>query len=232
MDDLELMARPAPTVRRPLLGMTILVVEDSRFACEAVRLLALRSGARLRRADSLRAARRHLASYRPDVVVVDLGLPDGPGSDLIADLSGAPSRPTVILATSGQTTDMVANAALEAGADGFLAKPIDSLAAFQQAILAHVPIDLRPPGPRPVNGDRISPDRLALSEDFAFADRALAEGRPTDYVAAFLEGLARTGHDAVLLAEAQSLAAQTAEDIRPRLHALIAERIATTRRAI
>jgi hypothetical protein len=51
---------PAPTVNRSLLGLTVLVIEDSNFACEAMRLLCLRSGARIRRADSLRSARQHL----------------------------------------------------------------------------------------------------------------------------------------------------------------------------
>ena len=76
-DDLEsFVLTQSPTAERPLLGLTVLVVEDSRFACEAMRLLCLRSGARIRRADSLKSARRHLSVYRPSIVVVDLGLPD------------------------------------------------------------------------------------------------------------------------------------------------------------
>ncbi|MGB3556876.1 MAG: response regulator, partial [Jannaschia sp.] len=129
MDDLDLMARPAPTPQRPLLGTTLLLVEDSRFASEAVRLLALRSGARIRRADCMASAARHLGTYRPGVAIVDLGLPDGSGLTLIRQLAQAPHRPQVILATSGQSADEVEGAALEAGADGFMPQPIESLAA-------------------------------------------------------------------------------------------------------
>lgn len=56
----------APTGDRPLLGLTVLLIEDSRFACEAMRLLCVCFGARIRRADS--NARRHLRGYRPDAV--------------------------------------------------------------------------------------------------------------------------------------------------------------------
>jgi hypothetical protein len=48
------------TADRPRAGMTVLVVEDRRFACEARRLGCLRSGARIRRAASRKSARRHL----------------------------------------------------------------------------------------------------------------------------------------------------------------------------
>ena len=92
---------PAPTSRRPLLGLTVLVIEDSKYASDAMRLMCLRSGARIRRADSLRAARRHLKIYQPSVAIVDLGLPDGPGAELISELCVSCPRPEVILGTSG-----------------------------------------------------------------------------------------------------------------------------------
>ena len=60
--------RSAASFRRQcLFAVTILLVEDSRSASEAIRLYAAESGARVRRADSLHAASRHLAIYRPNV---------------------------------------------------------------------------------------------------------------------------------------------------------------------
>ncbi|MES2144049.1 MAG: response regulator [Pseudomonadota bacterium] len=105
----------------PLQGLTLLAVEDSRFAADALRLFAQRSGARLRRADSLTTARSHLGVYRPDAVLIDLGLPDGRGEDLIADLAQRPARPGLILGMSGDPT--ARDAAMGAGADAFVEKP-------------------------------------------------------------------------------------------------------------
>ena len=90
-----------PTREQPLAGITALLVEDSRCASEAMRLLALKSGARLRRADSLAAAHRHLSVYRPMLVIVDMGLPDGSGAELIGTLARAEPRVPVLLGTSG-----------------------------------------------------------------------------------------------------------------------------------
>lgn len=84
----------------PLMGLTILIVEDSRYASESLRLLSLRSGARIRRADCLSFARRHLQVYRPSVAIIDLGLPDRTSLDLVQDLAMASPRLPVILACS------------------------------------------------------------------------------------------------------------------------------------
>ena len=226
-DDLAdfLMTRP-PTAARPLLGLTVLVVEDSRFACEALRLLCLRSGARIRRADCLRSARRHLQVYRPTVAIVDLGLPDGSGSDLIRELAQARPRVPVLLGTSGYLENEAVS--LAAGAEGFLAKPIESLALFQEAILRHLPDEARPAGPRILPDERISPDPIALRDDLMMAASLLSghtesglqpgangpDDAALDYITGFLSGIARSAHDASLEAAAQALAKDRASGAR------------------
>ncbi|NNK79102.1 MAG: response regulator [Litoreibacter sp.] len=188
------------TAVRPLLGLTVLVVEDSRFASEALRLLCIRSGARIRRADSLGAAHRHLKVYRPAVVIVDLGLPDGSGIELIEEFAQQdPGQRPVLLACSGADGEGLEDAALAAGADDFLPKPIASVSVFQQAILAHLPADMQPSGPRVLSDDAVEPDTLALNEDLSHIDALLQSGADTlPYVAPFLQGLARLSGDEAL----------------------------------
>ncbi|MGL4311394.1 MAG: response regulator [Paracoccaceae bacterium] len=218
-----------PTADRPLLGMTILVVEDSRYACEALRLLCLRSGARIRRADCLRSARRHLQTYRPGVVIIDLGLPDGSGEDLIRELAQAVPRMPVILGTSGDPAG--ASLSLHAGADGFLPKPVESLMAFQRAILGCFAGDgtARQPVQR---AEPVVPDRIALRDDLTHVAEILAHSRdePTlGYAARFLRGLARSSHDRPLEEAAAALAgtARSAidEQARDRLTGMVNARL-------
>ncbi|MDP4031243.1 MAG: response regulator [Pseudorhodobacter sp.] len=193
---------------QPLLGLTLLVVEDSRFACDALRLLCQHSGARLRRAETLHAARAHLKVYRPDVVIIDLGLPDGRGEGLIRDLAMQKPRAPVILGSSGDPAGRAA--ALAAGAAGFLAKPIASLAAFQTAILHHLPD--RAAHQRPVAGAEVAAPRadpLALRDDLARAARLIAAGpspMQRRYLTGFVAGLARSSQDAALEKAATALA--------------------------
>ena len=198
---------PAPTAARPLLGLTILVVEDSRFACEAMRLLCLRSGARIRRADCLRSARRHLRVYRPSVAMIDLGLPDGSGLDLIHELTSNTPPAEAVLAMSAD--DHMQTPALSAGAHGFLAKPVSSLAEFQESILSLLPMDRRPPGPRVMVDEQVEPDQIAFQDDIAHVADVLedaGEARTLDYVAQFLGGVARSAQDKRLEEAAAALA--------------------------
>ncbi len=201
MDDIiaELRLRPRPTSDRPLMGLTVLVVEDSRYASEALRLLCLRSGARIRRADCLLSARRHLNVYRPSVAIVDLGLPDGSGAELVAEMNLTLPRVPIILGTSGADPDEAEATALAAGADGFLPKPLETLGAFQVAILAHLPPELRPGGLRSITSDRVKPDRTAFREDLVHAmDLLRLDPPPVPYLSRFLVGVARAVQDSGL----------------------------------
>lgn len=191
-----------PTAEHPLVGQTVLLVEDSRFASEAIRLLCLRTGARVRRADSLRSASRHLRSYSPSVVIVDIGLPDGSGLELIAELSAAAPRLSAIIALSG---DPAAEAqARTAGADAFLLKPLQSLAVFTERVLSVLPDTETPEGPRPVQKGEVDPDKSALRDDLERAARLLSEGGSEGemgYVSQFMSSVARlTGDDALEIA--------------------------------
>lgn len=203
--------QPLPTAIRPLLGLTVLVIEDSRFACEALRLLCLRSGARIRRADTLRAARRHLQVYRPSVAIIDVGLPDGSGADLISELVNATPRPDVILGTSGDFDSEAL--VIAAGADGYLSKPLVSLGVFQDTILSHLPVHRRPNGPRAVPNDIVQPDPIAYRDDMAHVADVLegaSDTRTLDYVAQFLGGVARCAQDKELARASDALAAKRA----------------------
>lgn len=199
-----------PVTRLPLAGLTVLAVEDSRFACDALRLMCQRSGARLRRAATLAEARAHLRTYRPDVVIIDLGLPDGRGEALIRDLTLLPVRRAVVLGCSGEPSGRAT--ALAAGAAGFLEKPIPGLLAFRAAILRHLPSH-RLPAPASEGDAAPAPDPLALRDDLSRAAALLAE-RPDAsqraYVSRFLRGLARHSADPVLERAAVALEAQEA----------------------
>ena len=188
----DLVMLQPPTADRPLLGTIILVVEDSRHACEALRLICQRSGARVRRAESLASAERHLRSYRPRVAVIDLGLPDGSGLELIAQLAHSDPRIDGIIATSGDET--LQDAALKAGADVFLPKPLSSISHFQQVVLDLSPSKMRPAHLNPPQNDEITPDPIALRDDLALASDLLRNA-PSDqtleYVASFLIGLSK-----------------------------------------
>ena len=194
LDD-YIMTRP-PTAARPLLGVTVLVVEDSRFASDALRLMCLRSGARIRRADSLDHARRHLRVYRPTCCIVDLGLPDGRGEELLTELSRTSPPIEVLIAISGDADRE--EAALAAGAHGFVAKPVPSLAAFQNLILSFLPPERQPRGPRPAEAGQVVPDPLALRDDLAAVADSLRNGTDMEYVTQFLSGVASSARDSAM----------------------------------
>lgn len=163
--------------RQCLFAVTILLVEDSRSASEAIRLYAAESGARVRRADTLHAASRHLAIYRPNVVMVDLGLPDGDGMALIRHLASASTPLASIVALSGRERMEWQGDAILAGAAACLEKPIESLRAFQECVLSVLPDSesRRRPDMRELALEGRASVLAALAEDLRRARGLLAE---------------------------------------------------------
>ncbi|MFV0411461.1 MAG: response regulator [Paracoccus sp. (in: a-proteobacteria)] len=222
---------------RPLSGLTVLLVEDSHFASEAMRLLCLKSGARIRRANCLRAAMRHLQTYRPAVVIVDMGLPDGNGADLIALIATLGHRAPAILAISGNP-DM-GDSARAAGADNFLAKPIESLAVFQLSILDALPPDRTRHALRALPNGIVSPDRAMLHDDLLHVAEILStdcDGQTIGYAARFLGGVARSAHDPALTEAAAALArdhaaGENVADQKEQINGLIQARLSAAGRA-
>lgn len=175
---------------RPLTrANTLLLVEDSRQASESIRLMFQGAVGRLRRVDSLASARRHLSLYLPDAALIDLGLPDGSGLDLISELAIHRPRIPLIIAISGQPE--LESAALAAGADRFLAKPFASITEFRTA-LAPMFFSQRDPMPYshglPVNPCALRDD-LYLALDL-LCGQAQADRR--SYGLQFTATLART----------------------------------------
>jgi CheY-like chemotaxis protein len=179
----------------------------------------------------VRSARRHLKVYRPTIAIIDIGLPDGNGIDLITELTSTMPRPEVVIGTSG---DDFENDVMAAGADGYLAKPLTSLAVFQECILSCLPIERRPNGLRALSDENVEPDPLAYQDDIAHVADVLEENnddRVLDYVAQFTSGVARSAHDDPLAQAAQALASQRAQgkaaaSETARLAGLIQERLA------
>jgi two-component system KDP operon response regulator KdpE len=99
----------------------ILVVEDETEIRRFVRLTLEAEGHEVFEAGGVQRGLIEAATRRPDLIVLDLGLPDGDGIDLIRDLRQWSSVPVVVLsARSGEATKI---AALDAGADDYLVKP-------------------------------------------------------------------------------------------------------------
>ena len=181
---------------RPLIGKTVLIVEDSRFICEAARLMCLHSGARLRRADSLAAARRHLNVYFPTIVIIDVSLPDGSGLQLTSELAGASPRISVILGTSGD--DLMHHQSLKAGADGFLAKPFENLSCFQSTILQLLPVEQKPKGPIVLQDAPVLPNLITFRDDLVQALISLKDylsSKEEGFIRSFLAGVCAASGD-------------------------------------
>ncbi|MEK6225760.1 MAG: response regulator transcription factor [Chloroflexota bacterium] len=119
-------------------GARILIADDEPAIRRAVQTNLARHGFQIDTAETGQEAIEHAASFRPDLVLLDLGLPDIDGLEVIRALRERGNTPIVVLSVRGQERDKVA--ALDLGADDYLTKPfgVDELLARVRVALRHV----------------------------------------------------------------------------------------------
>ena len=100
---------------------TVVVIEDEPQIRRFVRMALEAEGWQVHEADSARKGLTEAGTRKPDLLVLDLGLPDGDGLELIRDVRGWSSVPIIVLSARADEIDKIA--ALDAGADDYLTKP-------------------------------------------------------------------------------------------------------------
>ena len=104
--------------------LNVLIVDDSDDTVEMVSMLVRRRGHQVRGAQTAGAALELAAARAPDVVLLDLGLPDLSGLDLARRLRASGLTDALLVAVTGHSRESDRQAALEAGCDDFLSKPL------------------------------------------------------------------------------------------------------------
>jgi two-component system KDP operon response regulator KdpE len=117
---------------------TALLIEDEPQIRRFVRAALEAEGWQVHEAETVRRGLIEAGTRKPDLLVLDLGLPDGDGIELIRDVRGWSPVPIIVLSARADEADKVA--ALDAGADDYLTKPFGV-----GELLARVRANLRRP---------------------------------------------------------------------------------------
>lgn len=99
----------------------ILIVEDEKEIRRFVRHVLEAEGFRVAEAETLQRGLIEAGSRKPDLIILDLGLPDGDGGDFIRAIRSWSTLPIIVLSARVEEQDKVD--ALDAGADDYLCKP-------------------------------------------------------------------------------------------------------------
>jgi two-component system KDP operon response regulator KdpE len=106
------MAEPLPVA---------ILIEDERQIRRFVRTALEAEGWSVHEAETMRQGLSDARSRRPDLIILDLGLPDGDGVEFLRDLRGWSKVPVIVLSARVGEQDKIG--ALDAGADDYLTKP-------------------------------------------------------------------------------------------------------------
>ena len=114
---------------------TILIIEDEAHIARFIKTAMEQEGYQIFTADSSHRGLIEAATRRPDLLILDLGLPDGDGCDVIADIRTWSSLPILVLSARSDEQDKIK--ALNLGADDYLVKPF-SMGELVARVNAHM----------------------------------------------------------------------------------------------
>jgi two-component system KDP operon response regulator KdpE len=106
--------------RRPL----VLIVDDSAHVTEPLQILFAETGRRVAVAGSVAAAVRACEAERPDLMLLDVTLPDGDGLSVLALLAGRNAMPVLTVALTGHDDPLTVQRCRAAGCRDVLLKPV------------------------------------------------------------------------------------------------------------
>ncbi len=130
----------------------VVVIEDEPQIRRFVRSALEAEGWQVHEADTAKKGLTEAGTRKPDLLVLDLGLPDGDGLDVIRDVRGWSAVPIIVLSARSDEADKIA--ALDAGADDYLTKPFGV-----GELLARVRANLR--RPRAAAADGVTPEEAS-----------------------------------------------------------------------
>lgn len=102
----------------------VLIVEDEQNIVRFLKALLDANGYKVLTAENVESAGMAFASHLPDLVILDLGLPDGDGTDFLKAIRTAYATPVIVLSARGEEADKVN--ALDLGANDYVTKPFGS----------------------------------------------------------------------------------------------------------
>jgi len=122
----------------------VLAVDDESHVLDLLRVGLKQQGVELLEAHTAAQAMARLRGEAPDLVLLDLGLPDRDGFDVLSDIRRESNVPVIVLTVRGTEEEKVRG--LELGADDYVTKPFSpaELAARVKAVLRRVDV-VRPP---------------------------------------------------------------------------------------
>ncbi len=132
---------------------TVLVVDDERAIQRFLRPSLEENGFAVLEASTGRAALDLAVARKPDVILLDLSLPDMDGLEVLKRLREWTSAPVIVVSARGQESDKIAG--LDRGADDYLTKPfgVEELLARIRVALRHAELAARDPEPVYEHGD-------------------------------------------------------------------------------